>query len=233
MMAAIMAGACTTTEQTFVTSEFEDNHLSGQIRIPVFKTDYQPAFLGYQTYTDTILQVNRTTCYSPHSILYPDTTYTVADKEVLMEFGNDNLRAVIRYHSDETCMTYTGHGFVMNLLAKDRSEDTYNILIARLQGIISSPAWNDTAVFTFFEGEGCLVAGKDSFLLQVQYDKPGKLMRTRIGVQLMKEDMIYGVLNTFTGVFPHKVYIYAKAGTRDQFLVAAYLAVVAWYVFNW
>lgn len=58
-------------------------------------------------------------------------------------------------------------------------------------------------------------------------------MRTRIGVQLMKEDMIYGVLNTFTGVFPHKVYIYAKAGTRDQFLVAAYLAVVAWYVFNW
>lgn len=233
-MLMVLSGisGCITSEQTFINPEFEANHLSATIKLSSIAPVFRPALFGYQTYYDTVLGDGSAVRYSGLHLLAPDTDYVITSKAAIFEFGNDSLRCRVHYAAVANRATYTGHGLVLDALSKDKNQQTYNIVTADIRGSISCAGLADSAVFAFRGYKGYLVIDKDSFMVSDQFDHPG-IMRTRIGLQVMKGDTVYGVFNTFTGMAPHRAYVYAKASPLQQMLIGAYFAVLAWYVYEW
>lgn len=221
--------SCSTPKEIFVTQEFEANNRSSEIR-HVFVKEYLVQFLGYQSFRDSCITCSRVDSVLNMGIIFDKTTIEKYNDQRFMSFGNDSLTCVIRYHS-ATEFTTTDPS-IIDLFPKRKRydpprESKTTQTGAKAEGIILYPGIDSGVSFFYQNHNGFLIAGKDSFILKPVYQGKSKLLATIIGVQLLKGDTAYGVIHSFTGLFRKKVFLYTRASEKEQFIVAAYFAVIA------
>lgn len=220
--------ACDTPKQVYVTPEFEANNRSSGI-IPYNNTGYLPELLGYQTFKDSVWVSAKKVTNTPYSFIFRKYNISELTTETLMEFGDTSGRCTIRYGTWE--MTRSPNpGAIDILLNKNASQNMHDEKYVALGGTMKYPGFSDSVYFGLSQRNGFLVIGKDSFSLTPLFKGRWKEMQTYIGVKLLKGETVYGVLYTLTGLLRHRAFVYTRATDIEQLLIAAYFAVIRWYV---
>jgi hypothetical protein len=221
---------CSTPKEIFVTDEFRDNNRSSSIEFRFFK-DYLPRLLGYQVYKDSSIAYSSKDSANRIGLITRGSSLTLINGENEMQFGNDSIQCSIRYNF---FLEYeTTRPPVFNLFSKnpgyDDQQTKQSLGTVNVTGTIQYPGFATAIPFTYTNHSGQLLIEKDSFKLAPVYQGP-KLMKTFIGVKLLKGDTVYGTVNSFTGMMKKKAFVYTKATAMEQLLIAAYFVIISRYL---
>jgi hypothetical protein len=188
-------------------------------------------FLGYRAYKDSFIISAQRDSTANFGLITGRVTFTMYNNENEMYFGNDSVKCIIHYTSFSKYQKT--EPAMIDLVSKKKSNlpqqqpETRHIE-AWAKGTIQYPAFKNATTFYYHNHSGYLLINQDSCLLKPIYQ--GKLMQTLIAVQLVKGDLVYGVVHSFTGLFKKRVFLYTKATADEQLLIAAYFAVIAKYL---
>ena len=220
---------CSTPHEIFATEEFENNNRSSDIRHH-FDKEFRVQFLGYQSYRDSVITAASGDSALNWGIISNKVSVTKIKMEKQMLFGNDTVKCHIHYLSHSEFTTTSPPLIDIFNLGKTYTpppDSKTELSHAQAAGTIQYPGIDSPFIFAYENFTGYLVAGKDSFKLSPVAQGKWKPMQTIIGMQLAKGDTVYGAIHTFTGLARKKVFLYTKATALEQFLTAAYFAVIA------
>lgn len=223
----VLLFACSTPKEIFVTEEFRENNRSSSIEMRYFK-DNKIRFLDYRAYRDTAIAFSRKDSLLNVGFIFRRYTITQYYTENELLFGNDSIQCNIHYTSR---VTYDiSEPPVFDIFSKNPyyqdQEKQQKLTAAKAKGTIEYPGFKTTVPFTYEDYAGWLLLGSDSFELKPIYQGNWKPLQTLIGVQLAKDNTVYGVIHSFRGLLHKKVYLYTKASTSEQMITAAYFALI-------
>ena len=226
---AWLSQSCSTPKEIFVNDEFEANNRSSAVELRFLK-DNKAHLLGYRIFRDTVIKSSQDARVSNMGILFPRNTVTEVNRESESVFGSDSLKCTIHYHVFYKLVETKPSALHSRSLSKAEQEPKESITEVDINGYLYYPGIDGKIPFAYKNHVGFLLTGSDSLRLTPVYQGHGKLAQTLIGVQLLKGDAVYGVVNSFTGIGRKKAYLYTKATSAEQMIIAAYFAVVASYL---
>jgi hypothetical protein len=220
---------CGTPRKIFVNEEFESNNRSSSIDLRFLKDD-KTRLLGYRILRDSVISASSSVKEVNMGIIIPQTKVTEVNMENESAFGNDSLQCLIRYHVFYKFVETKPSVLLSRSLSKAEREPKQSITDVKITGFLQYSGFESKIVFTYTDHTGFVLPGSDSLKLIPIYQGNWKPMQTLIGVQLVKGDIVYGVVHSFTGISRKKAYLYTKATPAEQLLIAANFAVIARYL---
>ena len=228
----VFIAACSSPKELFTTKEIEENNRFSEIDQHFLK-DNLVHFLDYRAYKDSFINAAQRDSTANIGLIADRLTFTMYNNENEMYFGNDRDKCIIHYTSFSKYQKT--EPAMIDLFSKKKSngperQTETRLIEARAKGTIQYPAFEKGITFYFDNHTGYLLINRDSFVLKPIYRGKSGPFQTVIGVQLVKENIVYGVVHSFTGLLKKKIFLYTKATADEQLLTAAYFAVIARYL---
>ena len=239
----VVIAACSSPKELTMTPEFKENNRSSAIDKRLSK-DNLVRFLDYRAYKDTLISIRQQDSTLNPGIILAGTSDIKINTEREMLFGNDSGKCIIHYHY---LLTYhhTGRSAALsiyNLFSKGskqiNQEPEDKLAHVRATGSMQCAAFENVISFSFEEDRinevntcGKLVIGPDTFVLK-PINKKSLSVNLLTGVQLEKGSIVYAMLQHFPeDIFArNKLFIYTKAAAAEQLTIAAYFAIISWYL---
>jgi hypothetical protein len=227
----LIVTACNSPKELFESKEFKENNRSSEIIIKN-EPGKLMQFLDYTVYKDTGIRSGRKDSLANLGIITDRSSFTQINSESEMHFGNDSVKCIINYYSFTNSQNTVPAIKDLNaekLYIPEKQPET-KLINARLSGTIQYPGFKNMIPFYYNNHSGYILINRDSFVLKPIYQGKWIPLQTLVGVQLVKENMVYGLVYFFTGLLRKQVFLYTKASTAEQMLIAAYFAVIIRYL---
>lgn len=220
--------ACSTPQEVLINSEFEINSRSSSIDMHSLSSG-KITLLGYRQLTDSVFAASQTDSFINLGLLFPLQRVRKEKYSHHFLFGTDTQQCAVYYNGLVQSLK-TAPPIIKPSGSVPVQQETNKIADVQLNGYIQFAGSSNLFQFSYRNHEGLLLLYADSFKLKPVYQAAGKQMQTLVGVQLLKNNIVYAAVHSLTGLGKKKAFVYSKATPEEQLLTAAYLAVLARYL---
>lgn len=220
--------ACETPAALLVNKEFENNCRSSSIDMHHLSSG-KIELLGYRQLTDSVFATLQTDSFINMGLLFPGQTVRKETYSHTFLFGKETQQCFV-YYSATVQSLLTKPPIIKPSGNVPAQQESNKLTGVQLGGTIQYPGSNTAFSFAYANYTGWLQVNNDSFKLTPVYDKNSKALQTLTGVQLLKQDTLFALVHSFTGLSKKKAFMYNKATAAEQLLIAAYIAVIARYL---
>ena len=215
----------------------KENYRSDEVKSHLFKRP-RLIFFGYQVYYDSMLTSHSTDSTITFGIIFPWSSVSTQQFRRVMVFGNDSSKCTVDYSYFEQIENTAHSSLLFSLFSKNANSNNStpdaSFIYSLKRGIINCPLSKNEISFEYLDHKdaqktrGYLLIGKDSFLIKPVIGKDYLSMKIVTGIQLMKADTLYAVLQKHPDKIHarDKIYLYTKTSEAEQFIISAYFAVI-------
>lgn len=233
----LLMASCKTTY--YIPEEWKAGYRNSAVDKRLFKNQLIH-FLDYSAYENTVISSYEFDSSLSWGIIVPASNYTFITSDHTMLFGNavDTCNIRYTYHLKYYCSN--NRSLLMDILDKDsynkERETTQTLELFKTNGFIGYRGLNGEANFEFEENvktdgpiKGQLIFSNDTLTISSLDKNDLYSFNATKGIRLRKNNLDYALLLKGKLNYKNSILISNNASSDEQFIIAAYLAVVAWH----